>query len=116
MVLVVEPLHMPALEGGLQREGKEILVHPGLNADSANHLAIGSTQLIFQKEVIFEKGKIRKVGETSLAEVDKDDDLENGDGIQMGEFNFEVVKESMEEITSWETQILVGRSPWIPLF
>jgi hypothetical protein len=34
----------------------------------------------------------------------------------MGEFNFEVVKESMEEIKSWETQIPVGKSPWIPLF
>jgi hypothetical protein len=34
----------------------------------------------------------------------------------MGEFNFEVVKESTEEITSWETQIPVGKRPWIPLF
>jgi hypothetical protein len=37
VVLVVEPLGMPALERSLKREGKEILVCLGLNADSADH-------------------------------------------------------------------------------
>jgi hypothetical protein len=72
------------------------------------HQSLG-TRLIFQKEVIFEKGKIRRDGEVSLAEVGKDYDLENGVGIQMGKFNFEVMKESAEENASWEPKASLGK-------
>jgi hypothetical protein len=50
MVLAVEPLSVPTFEGSLQRESEEISVGPGLNADFANHLVIGGTRLVLQKE------------------------------------------------------------------
>jgi hypothetical protein len=63
---------------------------------------IRGAQLIHQNDEILEKGEIRKDGEVSLTEVEKDDDLENVIGIQMDEFNLEVVKESTKKIASWK--------------
>jgi hypothetical protein len=83
MVLAIEPLSVPALVGGLQRKGEQILVGPGLKTDSAHHLAVGGAQLVLKEEIVFEKGEVGKDNEVSLVEMDKDSNLKNGIGIQM---------------------------------
>jgi hypothetical protein len=81
-----------------------------LNTDFANHLAVGSTWLILQKEVVLEESEIGVDGEVSLAEVDEDGDLENRIRIKMDKFNLDVVMESTEEIASWEPESLLKKA------
>jgi hypothetical protein len=83
VVLIIEPLSVLALEGGLQRKGQEIPVGPGLKTDSAHHLVVGGVRLVLQDEIVFEKGEVGKNSEVSLAEMDNDSNLQNGIGIQM---------------------------------
>jgi hypothetical protein len=107
VILAIEPLGMPTLERSLKREGKEIPVCPGLNADSADHLAVGGTQLIFEEEIIFEKRETRKDGEVNLADMDENRNPKNGVGIQMDKFDLEMVKETTEEVTAGEPESLL---------
>jgi hypothetical protein len=72
-------------------------------------LAVGSTWLILQKEVVLEESEIGVDGEVSLAEVDEDGDLENRIRIKMDKFNLDVVMESTEEIASWQPESLLKK-------
>jgi ribosome-associated protein YbcJ (S4-like RNA binding protein) len=107
VVLTIEPLGVPALERGFQRKGQETPVGLSLNADSAHHLVVGGAQLVLQEKVVLEEGEVRKDGEVSVTEMDKNGDLKKGDVIQMDELNLEVVEEAAEEIA--------GREPKCPL-
>jgi hypothetical protein len=43
-------------------KSEEILVGSGLDVGSTDYLVIGGTQLVFKKEIVFEKGEIGEVG------------------------------------------------------
>jgi hypothetical protein len=58
------------------------------------------SRLIFEEEIIFEKRKTRKDGEVNLADMDENNNLNNRVGIQMDEFNLEMVKETTEDVTT----------------
>jgi hypothetical protein len=73
-----------------------------LYTDFTDYLVVGNTQLILQKEIIFEEHEIKRDCEVSLTEMDEISDLNNGIGIQMDEFDFEMVEETAEEVTAWE--------------
>jgi hypothetical protein len=60
MVLVVEPLSVPPFQGCFEGEIEEIMVCSNLEADSTNYLAHSGTWLVFQEEVILEKGEMRR--------------------------------------------------------
>jgi hypothetical protein len=54
MVLAIEPLLAPTLEGCFQGKVEEISVRAVLNADTSHHLALGGARLVFYKEILFE--------------------------------------------------------------
>jgi ADP-glucose pyrophosphorylase len=64
----------------------------------------GSTRLVLQEEVVFEESKIGRNHKVNLADIDKDCDLKNGDGIQMHKLDFVVVKEALEEIAARKSE------------
>jgi hypothetical protein len=63
---------------------------------------VDNIQLILQEEIIFEKRKIRRDCEVSLTEMHKNGDLKNGIGIQMDEFDLEMMDLAVEEVTTGE--------------
>jgi hypothetical protein len=67
MVLVMEPLRVPSLEGSFQAKNEKLLVHAGLDADTAHQLALGGARLVFQDEIMLEEGKVWENGEVSIA-------------------------------------------------
>jgi hypothetical protein len=62
-------------------------------------LTVGSTRLIFQEEIVFEKVKIRRDCKVNLTGMDENGNLEDGIEIQMNEFDFDVV-ETAKKITA----------------
>jgi hypothetical protein len=94
MVLGVKPLSMPAFEGGFQEKDEEIPIRSGLNADSTHHMAFGGAWLIFQEEIMLEKGKIWKDGEISCTKMDKDWHVENGVSVKMDELNLVKIEQA----------------------
>jgi hypothetical protein len=67
VVSIVKPLFVPSHEGGFQREVKKVAAWASLDANTANDISLGSTRLIFQKEIMLEKWKVRVDGEIALA-------------------------------------------------
>jgi hypothetical protein len=64
-------------EGKFSSEVKEADMRVGLEAHPSDNLAINSTQLIFQEEIILEQRKVRGNDKKCLAKMDKDGDLKN---------------------------------------
>jgi hypothetical protein len=54
MVLAIEPLLVPTIEGSFQGKVEEVSVRAVLNANVVNHLTLGGVGLVFQKEIMFE--------------------------------------------------------------
>jgi hypothetical protein len=48
-----------------------------LDAHTTNNLPVSHTRLIFQEEIMLEEGKVGVYGKKILAQVNKDDDLED---------------------------------------
>jgi hypothetical protein len=58
VVLVVEPLSMPPFHRSFEGELQKVIICASLEAESADYLVLCGTRLIFQEEVVFQKGKI----------------------------------------------------------
>jgi hypothetical protein len=67
MVLIMEPMRVPTLEGSFQVKNEKLLVHAGLDADIAHQLVLGGARLVFQDEIMLEEGKVWENGEVSIA-------------------------------------------------
>jgi hypothetical protein len=77
MVLAIEPMLVPTLERSLQGKVEEEIVRTGLNPNTAYHLALGGVGLIFQKEIMFEQGKVWEDGKISFTKMNKKCYLKN---------------------------------------
>jgi hypothetical protein len=60
MVLVVEPHHVPSPKGSLHGKVKEACMRAGLETHAPNNIAVSSTRLVLQEEVILEQRKVRR--------------------------------------------------------
>jgi hypothetical protein len=83
MVLTVEPCPVPSLTGSLHRKVKEAITKAGLETNAPNNLGVSGTRLVLQEKVILEQRKVRMNDEKWFVEMDKDDNLKNGIGIEM---------------------------------
>jgi hypothetical protein len=77
VVLTVEQRPMPSLKESFHQKVKEADTRVGLEAHPSDNLAINSTQLIFQEEIILEQRKVRGNYKKCLTKMDKDGDLKN---------------------------------------
>jgi hypothetical protein len=104
MVLAVEPCPVPSSKGRLHWMVNEASTRAGLETHALDNLSVSGTRLVFQEKVILEQRKIRRNAKKCFIEMDEDGDLKNGIGIEMVQFDLVVIKESTEEITSWEAE------------
>jgi hypothetical protein len=54
MVFTIKPGHMPSPEGNFHWQIDESTVGASLKANTTDNFSIGSAQLVFQEEIIFE--------------------------------------------------------------
>jgi hypothetical protein len=83
MVLTIKLGHMPSLERSLHRKVGEAGARAGLKTHTPNNLSVSGTRLVFQEIIVLEQGKIGGNSMKSFAEMDEDDNLKNGIGIEM---------------------------------
>jgi hypothetical protein len=74
---------MPSSKGSLHRKVKKANARVGLETPTLDNLAVSDTQLVFQEKVFLEQRKVRRNAKKCFAEMDKDDDLENGIRVEM---------------------------------
>jgi hypothetical protein len=78
MVLTIESVFMPSLEGSLHRKIKEVTMRERLDAYTTNDLPLSHTRLILQEKIMLEEGEVWGDGKVALAEMNKYGDLKNG--------------------------------------
>jgi hypothetical protein len=83
MVFTIKPLFVPSLEGRFQGEFEEAAAWASLDADTTNNFLISGTQLILQEEVMLEQGEVGIDSEISIAQMNKDGDLEKVIRVEM---------------------------------
>jgi hypothetical protein len=104
MIFAIEPLFVPSFERGFQGVVKEVTAQASLNTNTTNNLLVSNARLIFQEEIMLEQRKVGVYGEISLAQIDQDDDLENGVRVEMDQLNLVVMQKTAEEFTGRETK------------
>jgi hypothetical protein len=83
MIFVVKPRFMTSLKGGLHRKIKEVTARVSLDAYTTDNLPLSSARLILQEEILFERREISMYRKEDFAQMDKDDNLEDGVRVEM---------------------------------
>jgi hypothetical protein len=108
VVLHGKPLKAPSLDTVLQRD-IEIFNLPAsvkLQASTANKLMLSSSHLGLAVVEILPKPEMRKNSKESFAEVNKDGNLKNKIGVQVGKIQRINIEKAAEERRSWQGQSL----------
>jgi hypothetical protein len=103
IILAIEPCPMPSLKRSLQGKIEEDRTRAGLETYAPNNRSVGGTRLVLQEKIVFEKWKVWRNPEETLAMMDENGDLNNGVRIKMNKLNLVVVQELAEEIADQET-------------
>jgi hypothetical protein len=104
MILTIEPCPVPSSKRSFQGENEEASTGTGLETYAPNNLPVGSTRLVLQEEIVFEKRKVRRNPKEDLAEMDENDDSKNGVRVKINQLNLIVVQESVKEIANRDTK------------
>jgi hypothetical protein len=107
MVLAIEPSPMPSSERNLQRNIEKTSTRAGLKTYTPNNLSVSGAQLVFQEKIVLEQGKIGGNSKKCFTEMDEDGDLKIVIGIEMDQFDFIVIKESVKDIAGQKAKFVL---------
>jgi hypothetical protein len=77
MVFTIKPSLVPPMEGSFHQKIDKATIGLSLKANTTDNFSIGGAGLVFQKEIIFEYGKVWVNSKEGLTKVDKDCNLED---------------------------------------